>query len=467
VQLMLRHTISRFFVTSTIKSQFTLSLPKGRTLVLLIHCSAFILASHIVSAQKVLSVEEAIATALQNNYEIQLSKNDSAVATLDYSYRNSVFFPRVNANAGLLFTRSNQKQVFITGNNREGDVKTDNYTSNVSLNWTLFDGLKMFATRNKAAELIHLGELGIKNQVINTIAIVVNNYYDIVRQKQQLKAVEEQMSINQTRVDLSQRKLDIGVGAKPDVLQSKVDLNAQKAAQLRQQILIQQLKETLNQVMNVPQGVNYEVSDSIPLNTTLSLGEIQSKAITENPLLQIQKKNIDIATLSLKDRRADRFPILALNSAYNLNRTDNDVTINPAFPLYSRNKGLNYGISATLPIFNNNNVNRQVRQAQLNVDYQKLIYENQKSIINVGVLNAFKDYELQKQSLELEEANILLARENVSIILETYKLGAATYLQLREAQKSLEDAYNRLIAARYNTKLAETELLRLKGELVK
>jgi outer membrane protein TolC len=120
-----------------------------------------------------------------------------------------------------------------------------------------------------------------------------------------------------------------------------------------------------------------------------------------------------------------------------------------------------------MPIFNNSNVSRQVKQAQLNVDYQKLIYENQKSIINVGVMNAFKDYELQIQSLELEETNILLARENVSIILETYKLGAATYLQLREAQKSLEDAYNRLIAARYNTKLAETELLRLKGELVK
>ncbi len=87
--------------------------------------------------------------------------------------------------------------------------------------------------------------------------------------------------------------------------------------------------------------------------------------------------------------------------------------------------------------------------------------------MNLGVVNAFKDYELQKQALELEEANILLAKENISIILETYRLGQATYLQLREAQKSLEDAYNRLIAARYNTKLAETELLRLKGDLVK
>ena len=103
----------------------------------------------------------------------------------------------------------------------------------------------------------------------------------------------------------------------------------------------------------------------------------------------------------------------------------------------------------------------------MNISYQQLQFKNQRSVLNLSVINAFSDYELQKQALELEESNILLAKENVSIILETYRLGSVTYLQLREAQKSLEDAYNRLIAARYNTKLAETELLRLKGELVK
>jgi outer membrane protein TolC len=438
-----------------------------RTLVLLTHCSAFILASHNVSAQKVLSVEEAIATALQNNFNIQLSKNDSAVAALDYSYRNAVFLPRVNAAAGTNWTANNQRQDFTNGTKREGDVKTNSYTGSVTLNWPLFDGLKMFVTRDKAAEFIRLGELGIKNEVINSVAGIINTYYDIVRQKQQLKAIEEQMSINQTRVDLSQRKLDIGVGAKPDVLQSKVDLNAQKAARLRQQTLILQMKETLNQLMNAAPGVNYDVSDSIPLNTRLSLGEIQNKAITENPLLQIQKKNIDIAGFTLKERKAERLPTLSFNSAYNFSRTNNDIALNPALPIFNRNRGFNYGFTAQLPILNNRNNNRLIKQAQLNIDYQKLIYENQKSVINLGVMNAFKDYELQKESLDLEEANILLARENVSIILETYKLGSATYLQLREAQKSLEDAYNRLIAARYNTKLAETELLRLKGDLVK
>jgi outer membrane protein len=69
--------------------------------------------------------------------------------------------------------------------------------------------------------------------------------------------------------------------------------------------------------------------------------------------------------------------------------------------------------------------------------------------------------------LALEEENILLAKENVQIVLETYRLNAATLVQLREAQISLSEAYDRLIAARYNTKVSEIELLSLKGELVK
>jgi outer membrane protein TolC len=438
-----------------------------RTLVRSVLYSAFSLFVCSLHGQKLLTLDEAIATALQYNYDIILSKNDSAVAALDYSYRNAVFLPRLNANIGDTWNKNHQKQDFANGTKREGAVKTNNLVGSLTLSWTLFDGGKMFVTRDKAEELVRLGELGIKDQVINTVATVINTYYDIVRQKQQLKAVEESMSISQTRVDLSQRKLDIGVGAKPDVLQSKVDLNAQKAAQLRQLTLIQQLKETLNQAMNVTPNSAYEVVDSIPLNPNILLGDIQNNIENTNTTLQVLKKNIDIANFTVRERKAERFPIVAFNSAYNINRSNNDVALNPALPLFNRNRGYNYGLTATIPILNNKNTQRLIRQAELNVQYQKLIFENQKSIVNLGVYNAFQDYELQKKALDLEEANILLAKENVNIILETYRLGQATYLQLREAQKSLEDAYNRLIAARYNTKVAETELLRLKGDLVK
>lgn len=420
------------------------------------------------SAQRSLSLEEAIATALKHNYNIQLSKNDSAVAALDYSYRNAVFLPRLNGTAGTTWNTSNQKQTLADGSKREQNgLKSNNINAALNLNWTLFDGLKMFATKDKAEEFIKLGELGIKNQVINTVANVITTYYNIVRQKQQLKAIEEQISLSQERVKLAQYKLEIGVGAKPDVLQSKVDNNAQKAIQLEQQALIAQLKEQLNQAMNVKDAAPYDVADSIPINTGLSLGDIQNSLITANPALQIARKNIDIAGLTLKERKAERWPTVSFNSVYNFTRTNNQTVINPFSPLFNQSKGFNYGFTASIPILNNFNTKRLIRQAQLNIQYQQLVLDNQQSLLTLAAVNAFLEYERQKKALALEEENILLARENVNIVFEVYKLNSSTLIQLKEAEKSLQDAQIRLITARYNTKLAETELLRLKGDLVR
>lgn len=421
-----------------------------------------------VMAQEKLTVEQAIATALQNNFDIQLLRNDSASFALDKSYANAAFLPRVNATGGLVFNNNNQKQRLADGSKRESKaIRSNTLSGSVQLNWTLFDGLKMFVTRDKLNEFVQLGELTIRNQMIGTIASVINNYYNIVRQKQQLKAIEEQMSINEDRVKLAEKKLSTGLGAKPELLQGKVDLNAQKAARLRQLTLIEQLKEQLNQVMNVALNSRYEVSDSISFRDDINAGDIFGAAEKTNPQLQITKKNIDIGKLTLKERKAERWPTLTFNSAYNYSKTDNKTVINPFTPLYSRNNGFNYGIGISIPILNGFNTRRLIKQAQLDIDYLNLSYLNLKAQIDLSITNAFKDYELQKKTLALEEENIVLAKENVFIALERLRLGISTYLELRETQKSLELAYDRLIAARYNTKLAETELLRLKGDLVR
>lgn len=427
-----------------------------------------LLGSQQAMAQNKLTVEQAIAAALENNFDIKLLRNDSSSYALDNSYARAAFLPRLNATGGLVFNNNDQKQRLADGTKRESKaIRSNTITGSVQLNWTLFDGLKMFATKDKLAEFVRLGELNIKNQMVTTVADVINNYYNIVRQKQLLKAIEEQMSINEERVKVAEKRLSVGLGAKPELLQGKVDLNAQKAARLRQQTLIDQLKEQLNQLMNVTLNTRYEVADSIIFSNDVILGDLLGAVEKTNPQLQLTKKNIDIGKLTLKERRAERWPVLTFNSAYNYSKTDNKTVINPFTPLYSRNNGFNYGVGISIPILNGFNTRRQIQQAKLDIDYLNIAYQNQKAKIDLGITNAFKDYELQKRMLALEEENIILAKENVYIALERLRLGISTYLELRETQKSLELAYDRLIAARYNTKLAETELLRLKGDLVR
>lgn len=414
-----------------------------------------------------MNLQDAIALALRNNYDIRMSRNDSASYALDNEYAYAAFLPRLNATATKVWNNNAQKQELQNGNMPSASgIKSNNLQASVNLQWTLFDGLKMFVTRDKLEEFERLGALGVKNQVVNTVAAVVNGYFDIVRQKQQLKAIEEQISINEERVKLADRKLSVGLGSKPELLQARVDLNAQKAQQLQQRTLIGQLRDNLNQLIGFKTGSVYEVNDSIPINTNLQYGDLRNELEKYNPGLLFAKKNIDIAQLTVKERKADYLPTLNFNSAYNFSQTRNKTVINSFTTLFNQNKGFNYGFGLNVPILNGFNTRRLVKQAQLDVQYQQLVYDNELTKVDVGLSNAFKDYELQKQLLQLEEDNITLAKENVFIALERFRQGVSTWLELRDAQQSLELSYNRLIAARYNTKLAETELLRLKGSLV-
>lgn len=424
-------------------------------------------------AQTILSVDEAIAAALKNNYDILMTRNDSTSYAVDNSYALAAFLPRLNGTANDTWNRANQDLMFVKRSGggdssvSRDNIQTNNLIYSVNLSWTLFDGFKMFATRQKLQEFQRLGELGVKVQVVNTVAAVINNYYNIVRQKQQLLAVEEQMSINEERVKLADRKLSVGLGSKPELLQARVDLNSQKAAQLQQQTLIAQLRDQLNQLLGWKPGTVYEVTDNIPLNTTLQYGDFEQNFETTSPALLFAKKNIDIAGITLRERKAERFPTLSFNSAYNFSRNNNSIAVNINQPFFSQNKGFNYAFGLSVPILNGFNSGRLIRQAKLDINYQQIFYNNQRSIIETGLINSFKSYELQRKLLQLEEENITLAKENVTIALERFRQGVSTNLELREAQFSLQDAYNRLIAARYNTKLAEIELLRLKGEIIR
>jgi outer membrane protein len=419
-------------------------------------------------AQDVLTIEEAIAEALRSNYDIQLVRLDSTAYAIDNNYAYAGFLPRLSATGGKLWNTNNSKINFSDGREveRKG-VRSNTMNGSVNLNWTLFDGLRMFSTLKRIQEFQKLGEYAVKDQVVNTVAAVINNYFNIVRQKQQLRAIEEQMSINIERAELAEKRLSVGLGAKPELLQAKVDLNAQKSAQLTQQTLIVQLKGQLNQLMGKPVAVDYEVADSIPVNNELQYEALRTNLEITNPGLLLASKNISIARLSLKETRADLLPAVTFNSAYNFTKTGNSTIVNPNNPiLFNQNRGFNYGLVLTVPILNGLNTRRLIRQADLTIRTQELNYENQLSLLDVNLNNAYKDYTLQKQMLRLEEENLALAKENVNIALARFRLGISSNLELREAQISLEQAYNRLIAARYNTKVSETELLRLRGSLV-
>jgi outer membrane protein len=420
-------------------------------------------------SQDTLTVEQAIATALHNNYDILLSKEDSASIAITNRYRDAVFLPTLNANSTLLFNRNNQSTKLSNGTetSRKG-IHASNLNAALSLNWVLFDGLRMFIARDLIDVNIIRGNLTIKNQVINTVAEVIKTYYDIIQQRQQLRNVEELMALSADRLKLAQYKLDIGVGIRPDVLQAQIDYNNQKALRVNQLALIDQRKQELNRLMNIPQSLNYEVSETITVNNDLVLGNLLNNIEQVSPALELSRVDIDIADVNVRMAKAARYPTIALTSAYNFTRNSSNSVTNPSFqPLFTLNRGFNYGLTASIPIFNRFTIKQQVKQAELSVDYSRIRYENQQSIVNTSILNNFRSYIAQREIVAINDSSVVLARENLVIERERYRLGATTFIELRQAEENLAQALSRSITTLYSLKVAETELLRLRGDLVK
>jgi outer membrane protein TolC len=427
-----------------------------------------LLCSSNLIAQELITLEEVIALTLKENYDVQLMQNSALAAKTDDKFSVGLLLPQVNATAATSWTANHQEFIFADeSRNVSGNAKSNNANASLQAAWTLFDGTKMFATRERLDQIAVQGELNVKNQIVNSIAAVIVNYYNIVRQKQQLKAIEELMSVNEERVKLADRKLEVGIGAKPELLQAKVDLNAQRTLAIQQETLIEQLKDQLNGLVGLKLPGSYDVADTILINLNLTQPEIVQDIENKNYGLLAIDKNRDIAGLLLHESRATRSPVINFNGAYTYSKTNNTQLINPFSSLESQVDGFTYGFSLVLPILNGFNITRNVQQARINVRRQELFYNQQKQVVDVGVQNAYINYDNTKKILAIEEENITLAKENVFIALESFKRGVATFIELRTAQQSLSEAYNRLIAARYNTKVAETELLRLNGSLLK
>lgn len=428
----------------------------------------FALAATVGISQQQIHVEEVVTAAIQRNFDVRIQQNIASSARI--AERNSIglFLPNINATGNRQWNNNNQRQILADNSERQSNgIKSNNLAGSLQLQWTLFDGATMFATRNRLEEISIQGEVLVKSQMTNTVADVINNYYNVVRQKQQLKAINEQLSVGEERVKLAERKLEVGIGGKPELLQAKVDLNAFRTAALQQEALIIQSKDQLNGLtaMGLPEG--YDVSDTIPINLDISLEDVLSGLENANPELVAARRNIDIARASLSERRGERYPTINFNANYNFSRNRNSFVINNFTTLFNQNQGYNYGFSVNLPILNNLAVSNGVQQASIFVDRQQLIYDQLKINAMVSARLAFAGYDNARRTLVIEEENINYARENVNIMLESFKRGVATFIELRTAQQSFADAYYRLIAARYNAKVSETELLRLKGDLIR
>jgi outer membrane protein len=413
-------------------------------------------------AQEKLTLEEAISIALENNFDIRLVSNDLAINKNNANNAIAALLPSATGSFSTNNSLQNARQIQASGvENHIDGAKNTSLNYGVSLNWTVFDGFGMFAAYNGLKELQKLGEANLKATVLSTVFNVINGYYNIARQQQELQSTVTAVEISRLRLNNSQNRYTLGKASKLEVLAAEVDLNTDTTNLLRQVDLLNVAKIQLNQLIARDAQVRYEVSDSIEINKTLKLNELSALVENQNPSLQAAVINQRLAELNLKQVKAARYPTVALNTGYNFFENTSEL----GFARQSNGRGFNYGVTASVNIFNGFLQNRNEKNANIEIESSKLQYDKLRQQIDAQLVSAFQTYLTRLELVNLESKNQDVAKQNLDITMEKFKLGSITPLEFREAQRNYVDASVRYADAQYEAKLAETSLQQIAGNI--
>jgi len=408
-----------------------------------------------LAAQQVLSADEAVALALKNNFDILIASNDASVSKINNSWGNAGFLPTAAITATDNLSINNLHQKLSSG----AEINANNASFNtlagaVALNWTLFDGGKMFVTKRKLNEIQALGELQYKDKLMQAIYNVLAAYYDIVRQKRQLVSINEVIVYNQERVKLQKTSFEAGLLVKTNYLQSQIDLNVNLENAVNQQTSITAAKRSLNLILSRDPETAFEVPDTIPTNYVPDKAMLQAKMETDNAQLNALKRQIEISKLIVSEAKSSFYPRIGVSAGYGFQQNNNSSST----LLQSRTYGPQLGASLSIPLFQAGSLTRQIEISKIQQQNAEFQLENAKVQVNTQLRNALSAYDNQRQLLEIETSNAEITKENLEISMHRLRLGQTTALEVRQAQESYVDSHTRLINFKYNLKLAEAKL---------
>ena len=422
----------------------------------------FTLAAVAQDTIPVLTAEEAIAVALENNYDIRLASNDRKIDEQNVSLANAGLLPTLTGSFGQNNSIQNSRQVRADGTVQELDnARNNNMNYGVNLGWTIFDGFRMFARYDQLKELEKQGEAELKLMVLTRVSDVLTTYYELVQQQQMLTALDTAIVISKQRVETANNRFTIGKAARLEVLNAQVDLNTDQTNYLRQKELYENTKTYLNELMARDLTTRFKVVDAVAIDENLKLAGLMDEASQQNPQIQIALINKRVAELNMKQVKAARYPQVGVNAGYVFNESESSL----GFARENNGRGFSYGISATINIFNGFLQKRNENIAKLQIDSSKILIEQQTQSVNSQLISAYQTYLTNLELVQLEAKNEEIAEQNLDITMEKYRIGTITQLEVRTAQLNYVNARVRNSSAQFQAKISEIALKELAGNI--
>lgn len=413
-------------------------------------------------AQKTLSLNEAIQTALKNSYDIQLVENNLAIAKNNNNIGVAGGLPTITNTSTNNNTLTTINQTFPDASRNTSRKGVDGSTLNSAVNATmvLFNGYKVQATKNRLESLERQNKSLLESQLLNTISTVMQQYYNVVRQQAFLKTIRKSIETSKQRLAIVETRQKIGVANEADFLQSNLDLNALIQAEQNQLLIIDQAKADLLNTIVMPNTTSVIINDSIKVDDQLVLSVVEAK-IKEYPLLQSAQQVVNVNQFLEKETRSLTYPTLRASTGFNYNSNKSAA----GFILLNESYGPFLGLNLSIPIYTGGANKRAIKNAEINTKSAKIQLQNTEQDLTTELFKTYQSYKNSLKQTPIEIQNFEMSQSLLDLVMQKYKLGQATMVDVKQAQQSFETAGFRLVSLRFNAKIAEIELKRLSNQL--
>lgn len=432
---------------------------------LIVYSIIFIVSTLQIEGQPVYGLKDCIGTGLERNFSILISRNTGEIADNNYTKGNAGYLPSLDLSSRYSGTINNTTQNLTTGDkNISNGVHNTAANAGLALGWTIFNGFSVQTTYKKLNELKQLGTLNTQLEAESLIADIVAGYYNYIDQVQMLKNLDYAVALSKERLRIDEDRYLLGSGSKLEVLQSRVYLNNDSSNLSKQFEVVRTAQIKLNELMAVEDlGQQFLSADtSISVNPSLLYEKLLDETLSGNTTLSIAAKNKVISEYDYKLIVSRSYPYLNISSGYNYNIN----TYQTGSYTSQTSNGMSYGVTLGMTLFDGLNQRRSIANSSIELKNKELHYLEIEQSVKADLITIYNAYSNNLRLIKLEEQNLNTATENLFIALERYKLGSLSGIDLREVQKSLLDAKERLLSVQFQTKLAEVSLQLISGNIM-
>ncbi len=414
-----------------------------------------------IFAQNPLTLSSAKSITLENNFGIQIAKNDLKQARNLTDKRVNGYLPIVGADVGLNGNLGSASQTFSNGL-EASTSNAFNWGANASVgaNYTILDKGRDLRLE-QSQKNYELSNLQLKQSIEQNLLIVYNGYFQVAQLEENIQFLKEAIVISRERKRRAQIQLDFGKGNGLDVLNVEVDIQRDSVNLLNALMNLDNAKRNLNVAMGRDSEFEYQLAAIDPNNSNLVLEDLLENARSTNTSLLINKQLLAVNEMNLDIIDAEKKPNIFAGASYGINYSDN---ASGSFIDQSNSRGLNGNLGLSWTLYDGS---RDLRSQNVLLDLanQKLQIENLRQQLDRDIRNAWSNYQNAINILEVEKNALDLNQENFERTSDRVQAGQLSSIEFRQAQLNLLNAQISLTRARIDVRQREVELMQLAGLL--